>query len=194
MVEYQLFGPQNFVARHENPSTGEGFNGFRSVFKPCSMVFAVVDGLVLVTAEWKHGNNRITIVPVAGVPGKAEADLPLREKMRRTALREWEEETGTKLVSVEALGPEEGIWSVVRQTESHCFPYLGTVATPIQKGPTKLDQNETLIMVAFPLSEWVKLIESPELWDENPEFGLEVCSRDITYAALRKLGKLKLTV
>ena len=30
------------------------------------------------------------------------------------------------------------------------------------------------------------------LWDRNPEFGLEMCARDITYSVLRKLGKLKL--
>ncbi|MBI4095169.1 MAG: hypothetical protein HY435_03185 [Candidatus Liptonbacteria bacterium] len=190
--EYRRFGPKNFVVRYRNPHTGEPFNGFRSVFKPAAVVFALLDEHVPVTAEWKHGNDRITIVPVAGVPGKKEAELPtLADRMRATAIREWNEETGTELSSVTPLSPPSGIYSAVRPAEIQYFPFVGRVKEPVVKGPTKFDANEHLKMVLFSLNEWLALIETNELWDQRPEFGLEMCARDVTYAALRELERLK---
>lgn len=191
--EYQRFGPKNFVVRYQNPRTNEPFNGFRSIFKPSAVVFALIEDMVPVTAEWKHGNNRVTISPVGGVPGKQEQNLStLAERMHATAIREWHEETGTHLMSATPLAPSYGIYSAVRPAEIQYFPFVGEVRLPIQKGPTKFDESENLVMVLFPLLEWLWLIESPELWEQHPDFGLEMCARDATYAALRKLGRLRL--
>ncbi len=189
----ERFGPKVIVATHENPHTKKPFDGFKITSKPCAIVFALIEDMVPVTAEWKHGNNRITIVPIAGVPGKEEERLPtLAKKMQATALREWREETGTDLASAELLGPRDGLFFEVRKTDSCYFPFLGKVKEPIKKRPAKFDAEEHLAMVVFPLKEWVTLIETPELWDGNPDFGLEGGARDVTYAALRKLGLLGL--
>jgi len=190
--EYDRFGPKSFLVQYQNPGNSAPFNGFRSIFKPYSLVFALIDGMVPVTAEWKHGNAKITIVPVCGVPGKEEQYMPtLMDQMTATAVREWHEETGMHLSSVVPLCPIEGIWSESRKAQMRCFPFLGTVKTPLVRGKTKLDDNETLAMLLFPLDEWLKLMESESLWDLHPEFGLEACARDATYAALRRLGRLK---
>lgn len=195
-ADFKRFVPNVFAARHTDPK-GNAFEGFGVSLRPASLVFALIeDGsgnkFVLSTAEYKHGNDRITIVPVAGVSSKAEAGLPLHEQMERTALREFLEETGIELESVESLGPQEGIYSTVRNAKIQMFPFLGKVKTPIQKGPTRLDDNEYIQMVAFPLDEWVKLIETPKLWDDNPDFGLETYTQVTTYLALRRLGTLKM--
>jgi 8-oxo-dGTP pyrophosphatase MutT (NUDIX family) len=193
LEEYRRFGPKSYVVRFENPAAKEPFNGFRSVFKPYAMVFALIDGMVPVTAEWKHGNDRITIVPVAGVPGKAEKDLPtLMDQMKATAIREWREETGTELESLASLGPDEGLFCEARKADMRYFPFVGRIKVPISKGPTKLDDNEILQMVLFPFQEWLRLIESDHLWNKNPDFGLEYSVRDITYRALRYLNMLQL--
>jgi hypothetical protein len=192
--EYQRFGPKNEVVFYRNPSSLDPFTGFQSIFKPYAIVFGLINEMVPVTAEWKHGNGLITIVPVCGVPGKAESHLPtIANQMMATGRREWQEETGTKLESITSLSPTEGLWSEVRKGYMRCFPFLGKVKEPIKKGPTKLDQNETLSMVLFPIQEWVKLIESPHLWDQHPEFGLESCCQAVTYLALRQMNRLQLT-
>lgn len=192
LESFRRFGPRSYFLKYANPQSGKVDNYFRTAFKPSAVVFAMFDRqFVPVTAEWKHGNNKITITPVAGVPGKAEADLPtLALKMRATALREWKEETGMELEYVIPLAPESGIYSAVRPAEIQYFPFVGKVRNRVEKGPTKFDENEHIALVVFDWHEWLALIETPGLWDQNPDFGLEMCARDVTYAALRKLGYL----
>lgn len=189
---FERFGPKSFFLQYADPRSSKVDDYFRTVFKSSVVVFALVREHVLVTAEWKHGNDKITIVPVAGVPNKKEDALPAVARMAKAAFREWEEETGTKLEKLEPLSPESGIYSAVRPATISYHPFLGTLEEPIVRGPTKYDNNEHIVLVAFHLTEWLKLIETPTLWDSNPEFGLEMCARDITYAALRKMGRLKL--
>lgn len=190
---YNRFAPKGSVIYHENPYDGKPFDGFKVDYKPYACVFALIDGMVPVTAEWKHGNDRITLVPVCGVPGKAEdVYTTLAEKMYATGMREWSEETGTRLKSLTPLSGPEGIYSTVRNSKVQCFPYLGEVEDNIVQGPTKFDDTEHLKMILVPLSEWIKLITTNELWAENKDFGLEACTRDVTWAALHKLGRLQL--
>jgi 8-oxo-dGTP pyrophosphatase MutT (NUDIX family) len=190
--DYERFGPKVFAAGYQNPATHEPFLGFRAVCKPYALVFAVVEGYVVVTAEWKHGNDRITIVPVAGALGsRPDAKLTLAQQMKAVAKREWREETGTDVELVLPLGPSDGMFSESRKMDARYFPFLGMIKQPIRKFAAKLDRHETLVVVAFPLAEWLALIETPELWDANPDFGLEYCARDVTYMALRKMGRLK---
>jgi 8-oxo-dGTP pyrophosphatase MutT (NUDIX family) len=192
-VDYNRFAPKSFAVKHRNPYDGSVFDAFKVEFKPYACVFGLIDDMVPITAEWKHGNDRITLVPPCGVPGKAEGALTnMAKKMRATALREWNEETGTELENPVPLSSGEGVFSTVRNAHVQCYPYLGTVKTPIVKGQTKLDDTEHLKMILFPLPEWIKLLETHGLWDQNPDFGVEACTRDVTYAALRAMGRLKL--
>jgi hypothetical protein len=193
VADYNRFAPKSFAVQHENPYNNTDFDAFRVEFKPYTLVFALIDGYVAVTAEWKHGNDKITFVPVCGVQSKAEAGLStLAEKMKAVGFREFKEETGVELESLTPLSSSNGMYYSVRNSETRCFPYLGVVKTPIEKGPTKFDDTEQLVMVLFSLEEWIKLLESNELFDQNPEFGLEDCSRAATYAALRLMGRLQL--
>lgn len=194
VTDYNRFAPKSFAIQHENPYNGSDFDAFRVEFKPYSLVFALIDGYVAITVEWKHGNDKITFVPVCGVQGKAEASLPtLAAKMMAVGFREFKEETGIELESLTPLSSSNGMYYSVRNSETRCFPYLGTVKLPIEKGLTKFDDTEQLVMVLFPLEEWVKLLEDNELFEQNPDFGLEDCSRAATYAALRHMGRLQLT-
>lgn len=189
--EYAAFCPKTVVARHQNPVTGESFNGFRVINQPYVLVFAMIDNMVLVTAEWKHGNDRITIVPVAGVAGRDEKRLSsLKERMAAVAVREFHEETGIRPAAVIPLSSQEGLFGEPRKMQSQYFPFLARIDKPVKRGPSKLDKNESLKIVVFSLPEWMKLIDSFRLWEENPDFGLESVTRDITYTALSQLGRL----
>ncbi len=198
-ADYDRFAPKTYAIKHQNPYDGKTFDGFTTHFKPYACVFALIkdeDGneYVPVTAEWKHGNDRITIVPICGVPNKAEIALnSMAETMHATGLREWKEETGTELENLIPLSSSNGVWSTVRNSHVQCFPYLGIMKKTMIKGPTKFDSTEHLAMILFPLNEWVTLIESDKLWEDNPGFAIESCARDVTYAALRKLGRLSLS-
>jgi len=191
--EYDRFGPRSSVVFHKSPHNGEPFNGFTTAFKPYACVFALIDGMVPVTAEWKHGNNKITLVPPCGVLNKAETALGnLVEGMHRAAEREYLEETGFTLKSVELLSPNSGIWAIVRNAHVPCFPFLGEVDMSTPQASSKFDKMEHLQMVLFPLKEWLWLMEAPHLFEGEDDFCLEACARDVTYAALRRMGKLKL--
>lgn len=193
LATYNRFAPKGSVVYHTNPHNDKIFDGFKVDFKPYACVFALINGMVPVTAEWKHGNDKITLVPVCGVPGKGEdAFATLEEKMYATGMREWNEETGTRLKSLTPLSGPDGIYSTVRNCKVQCFPFLGEVEDNIVQGPTKFDDTEHLKMVMVPLPEWIKLLMANELWAQNPDFGLEACTRDVTWAALYKMGKLKL--
>lgn len=194
--DYERFAPKAYAVKHQNPYTGKTFDGFTTHFKPYACVLALIedeDGneYIPVTAEWKHGNDRITIVPVCGVPNKDELAFGnMADIMHAVGMREWKEETGTELESLVPLSSSQGMWATVRNSSVQCFPFLGIMKTPVFKGTTKFDDTEHLAMVLFPLKEWVKLIESNDLWEQNPDFGIESCTRDVTYAALRYLGRL----
>ncbi len=182
------FAPKVEVVFHENPRDGRTFRGFRVTNKPAAIVFAMIENkYVAITAEWKHGNNKVTLVPVAGVPGKAEANAKsVVEAMQMVALREYKEETGLELDYAKLLSSENGIYCAVRGNEIRFFPFLGHVKRPIVKGPTKFDENEQLAMLLFPIGEWARLIRplGRYLWDMNPEFGLEACAIDAAVHAL----------
>ena len=144
------------------------------------------------TAEWKGGNDRITIVQPCGVANNDEKALYsiLEELMRAVALRECGEEMGITPESVISLSGNQPIYSIVQNSDVACFPYLAQFKTPIKKGVAKLDASETLEIVLFPLDELVKLVMSDTLWGDNPTFCLEACTRDTMFAGLLKLGMM----
>lgn len=191
---YAKFAPKSFAVQYLNPLDDSVFDAFRVEYKPYSLVIALIDETyIAVTAEWKHGNNRISIVPVCGVAGKEEEHLlTLTEKMEAVAIREWHEETGTELETIIPLSSKHGTYHSVRNSEARCFSYLGKVKSGATKGAHNHDTTEQLIILLFPCSEWLTLLEDNSLFDANPDFGLEDCARASTYAALRQLGKLQL--
>lgn len=192
LATYRKFAPKSFAIEHRNPFDGSVFDAFRVEFKPYALVIALIDDkYVAVTAEWKHGNNHIAIVPVCGVAGRDESHLPtLAEKMEATAIREWHEETGLELESVIPLSSRNGTFHSVRNSEARCFSFLGKVKPYTERGVAKFDSTEHLAMVLFPCNEWLKLLEDNSLFDNNLDFGLEDCARASTYVAFRKLGRL----
>lgn len=194
--DFNRFAPKTYAVFHTNPLNDSTFNAFKVDFKPYSLVIAFIDDkYIAVTAEWKHGNDKITIVPVCGVSCKTEENIQnLSEKMKAAAIREWKEETGLELDDVMPLSSENGIYSSVRNSDTRCFPYLGYVKPYTERGVTKFDSAEHLVMLLFPIDEWIKFLEDDSLFDKNKDFGLEDCSRSATYAALRRVGKLKLVL
>ena len=192
IAEFNQFAPSVEVVTHKNPHAdpcNSTFTGFRVVQKPVACVFALMDGYLPVTAEWKHGNDLITLVPPAGVPGKQEVGLPLNEALEATALREFLEETGVPLRNVVHLGTHNGTWSTVRNSWTVFHSYFGR-ALRVEPGRTKFDATEHLAMVLFSLPEWVKLIfDTPFI---PPDFGIEAVARDTTTLALRHLGRLEI--
>lgn len=194
LKQYEKHCPRTSVVTYYDPFKKETFTGFTTAFKPYACVFTLIDDkYVAVTAEWKHGNGKITFVPVCGVPGKAEVDIEgMRKKMAAVAMREHLEETGFTLSRVFPLSPATGLWTGVRNSVTQCYPFLGEINPDIPKGSTKFDHSEHLKMVLFELSEWMKFIEDPSIFDGHDDFTLETVARDTTYAALRALGRLQL--
>lgn len=157
---------------------GKPFRGFRSVGKDWATTFTLLPGnLVPIVGEYKHGANEVVLVPPSGVPHKEDQTTP--NAMMTCAQREWEEETGLKLASIEPLSAKPLVISG-RQSTLRYYPFLGRVQRPIVKGTSKLDATEQLKMVLCPLGEWLKLIERGQ--------GIEDCGASATLLALSRLG------
>lgn len=177
------FAPKVEAVRHQKPD-GNEFLGFRVVNRPAVCVFAVVEGLVPITAEWKHGNAKITLVPPAGVLSGSEQQRP--NGFEVAARREFQEETGLALSSLEPLGPNSGMFCNVRNSLTMYRPFLGVVSDATF-AKQQLDEDEHALLVLFPLHEWWRLIHATQLPDD---FGLEAIARDTTLLALERLGRL----
>lgn len=188
--DYNRFAPKVNVVHHLDQA-GNPFTGFTVKFKDYATVFALIDGMLPVTAEWKHGNDKVTFVPVCGVASKAEAHIDnMSDKMQAVAEREFLEETGYAVKNLRRISPASGMWAIVRQAHVQCYPFVGEVDMSVPQGPSKLDSQEQLQILLFPLKEWIKLISDPHAFDDHPEFCLEACARDLTYAALMELGMM----
>lgn len=194
------FVPKPFVAAHFDPHKNVPFIVYAARFKyfACVLCLIYIPGIampfVLITAEWKGGNDRITIVQPCGTPNPEEIQLlpAIADYMRATGFRECEEELGITPGSLISLSGNQPIYSIVRNADVACFPYLAEFDTPLIKGKTKLDASETLEVVLFPLDELIKLVTSDTLFAANPTFGLEACTRDTLFAGLHKLGMMNI--
>lgn len=183
-ADAEHFGPKSEVVQLRQPN-GKPFVGFRSVGKNWSTVFAVVPSdefgpLIPLVGEWKHGAETISICMPSGVPNKNE--LAGSDPMGACAKREFEEETGMVLTGVTPLSPE-GIPLSGRQSSTRYFPYLGTVATPIIPGPSKLDDTEYLALVLMPANNWLHLMLRGEVYED--------CAASATLIAGLRLGLVK---
>ncbi len=197
---YERFGPKPEVQFLAPPVSGtEDQYGkedifFRMIYRPWATVVTLIPGphpdgerYVAVTGEYKQGNRLITLVPPSGVRNKMELGLPLLEGIEAAATREFEEETGISLVGIRRLGPPNGFWDQVRGTELSFFPFVGECSRPIKRRPSKLDKNEFLKLVLFPVEEWLRVLERGAVGEG---FALESCAATTTYLALRKLDML----
>lgn len=174
------FAPKTEVVSLRTPR-GDAYRGFRTALKPWATTFCLLPGdLVPIIGEFKHGAFTISLAPPSGVLGKADDG-----DMSRCAAREFTEETGIKLASLEDLSHGEGIPLNCRHINQRYFPFLGIAELPVEPGKSKLDDNEFIKLVLLPLDEWLKLIETGQVHEE--------CSIGTTYLALRHLSRLQLT-
>jgi len=186
--ELSRFAPKGQVVFLRNPKGGV-FRGFRSTLRDWASTFALTpEGLLPVVAEYKHGAHVVSIGLPSGVPARSEMELP--NPMALVARREFEEETGLILESVEGLGHRYGVVVSSRNNTQKFFAFLGHLQDPVATKPTRHDTTEVLRTLLVPIEEWLSLLEGKEI----PEgYFIEVSARDATYLALRRLDKLKLT-
>lgn len=179
--EAERFSPKSEVVTLFRPNN-EVFTGFRTVPKDWATTFVMFPGdLVAVVGEYKHGCDDVTLVPPSGVLSKAD-----NGSMTECALRETSEELGVKLDRVIPLNGGCGVPISGRQNTGKYFPFLGVLPREIVVGPSKLDATEDLKIVLIPLMDWLKLIASGQTH--------EMCVGDVTYAALRQLGRLSVVL
>lgn len=179
--EILKFTPSIEVVRFRDPLSEE-FVGFRPKwnFGSGTHVFALLpNDLIPISAEFRHGAEVISLILPGGVAEPNETSLGLCAK------REFEEETGILLDSVEplSLGKNNCIPLSSRQFGQRSCGFLGTLPSVLKILEPKLDKQEFLKIVLIPVEEWLKLIEHGRVEEASPIFS--------TYMALRKLGRLE---
>lgn len=179
--EINRFAPRTEVTFLQDPR-GNPFRGFRVTGENWATTFALLPSdLVPIVVEFQHGAEVITLTLPSDIPNKK--DMKSLDSMKSCAKREFEEETGIKLASVLSLH-KEGIPVYNRKTTYRYLPFLGQVKMPIRRKASKLDASEFLKLILVPLREWLKLIESGQVFED--------CAISVTFLALRKLGRLPL--
>ncbi|MBI3572716.1 MAG: NUDIX domain-containing protein [Candidatus Kerfeldbacteria bacterium] len=172
------FAPKSEVVFLKQPN-GHPFTGFRSVGKNWATTFALLPGrYVPIVAEWKHGTEQISLVPPSGVMNKSDSG-----SWEACAKREFEEETGMVLESVESLTGNQPLGVSSRQSTMCFYPFLGNIDGPHMRGQSKLDVTEHLKLVVISLGDWLSLIEGGWVLDQ---VGITT-----TYLALRRLHLLR---
>lgn len=158
---------------------GQPFRGFRSVSNNWATTFALIDGYVVIAGEYEHGIDQVVLVPPSGAPNRE--DRATENPMQTCAEREFEEETGLKLATIEPLSDQPLVVSGRQFTQCYS-PFLGHLAHPVIKRPSKLDTTEQIQIVLCSLREWLKLIAIGQ--------GIEDCGASATLLALNRLGKI----
>lgn len=190
--ELERFAPKGEVLFLVPPGGTEVGTYFRSKGKNWVAVFATVPDpnfetsaqaewgnlLVPIVAEWKHGAEVTVIGPVYGMPNKGES-------LENCARREFEEETGFKLATVEQL-TLDGLAVSPRQTTQMYWPFRGTVQEPVERGEARLDETEDLKLILVRLDAWVEFILSGAARDDNAYV--------TTFLALHKMGLLQVSL
>lgn len=196
LYELECFAPKIEVVFLRRPN-GQPFRGFRSVGRNWATLFATVpdpdphlvesarnkwwNRLVPIVAESKHGAEKVSIGPPSGVPKRGKDGAP-DESMADCGRREFEEETGFKLATVEPLAPD-GFAVSARQTTQMFWPFFGNVKEPVERGKARLDETEDLRLILVRLNAWVEFVLSGMARDDSANF--------TTMLALRKMGLLR---
>lgn len=144
--------PQIEVAFFFDPG-GKIFRGFRSSVEDHGVVIFTLlpDGLVPVTAEFRHGCEEIILDLPGGMVEK-------KENVADCAKREFEEESGIILKEIIRLSPV-GTPLFARQFKLRNFSFVGIVDDPVRVQKQKLDNEEYLSIVLVPLNDWLRLID-----------------------------------
>lgn len=125
------------------------FHGFRTTAKHGTVTFVLLPGdYVPVVAEFRHGVERVLL----NLPGGLLDD----ENPIRGAKREFEEETGIKLESIEQIN-KVGVPIIGRSTTATNFSFLGIPRKPIVAKTRKLDREEFLGTFVVRLPDWLTL-------------------------------------
>lgn len=180
LKEVERFAPKTEVVRLDVPDGV--YTGFRTVPKDWATTFVLFpEDYVAIACEYKHGCGALTAVPPSGVLSKVDEG-----SMAKCALRETSEELGVTLERVIPLQGGHGVPISGRQNSGRYFPFLGVLPKNFSVGPSKLDKSEVLKMVLIPLHDWLTLIARGQT--------NEMCAGDVTYSALRQLGRLSMVM
>jgi ADP-ribose pyrophosphatase YjhB (NUDIX family) len=166
--------------RHLLTPTGKSFPGFYvdNWTKDWATTLVLLPGnLVVLTGEYKHGQDEVVIVPPSGVPKRGFTE---EETMMGCATREFKEETGLTLTSIVPLGGPQAVSA--RNINCRYFPFLGEVAEPIVAEEVQRDITERLAVVLCPIEEWFTLIKLGR--------GIEQCSASIAFLYMLAQGRL----
>ncbi len=175
------FAPNAEVLFLQNPETAATFTAFRTAAKSWATTFALVPNdehgpLVPIVAEWKHGVEEVTLVPPSGVMSKVD-----NNSWYNAAKREFAEETGFALEEVTVLCDHTLQGASTRQNTSGVYPFVGLLKKPVERMPSKLDKNELLHVLLFPVEEWLDVLDRGDAHDQ--------CAVAVTHLALRWLKK-----
>ena len=185
-AEASRFAPKPMACRMRLPNDLEG-SYFWVEYRDHMTVLVLVQDMVLLTLEYKPGVdiNRITVVPISGVPSKKDAPEggeSVIERMNNCVQREVQEEAGYILKSFEFLGE-------VQKANSSCYRYLGFLEQPLREVPTNRDRLEYMAVVAMSLSDWRSVCRQ----GSTEYYCIEALADSTTSAAverLRELGRL----
>jgi NUDIX domain-containing protein len=171
------FAPMPFACRMQLPNGSRGAY-FWGEYKNHMTVFVLVEGMVLLTLEYKPGidTKRITVVPISGVPCKKDAprgDENEREKMDNCVRREFGEEVGLMLGNVEFLGE-------VQKANAACYRYRGQILEPFQDVPMNRDRLEYMAIIAMPLTDWLTVCRR----GTTEHYCIEALADSVTHTAL----------
>lgn len=171
------YAPQSEVLILEDPRK-QPYAAFRIKGKSGTSVFVLLPGdLVVICAEFKGGLEEISLLPPGGQlkPGENPEDC---------GKREFENETGICLDRVICLNKADTGLNF-RQMYLLDYPCLGIPTDPLIIKPLKRGKREFIQIVLIPLKDWLCLIEESNVV-------MEMHSVEVTYMALRKLGRLTL--
>lgn len=184
------YAPQSEVVFYERPDSTPA-PGVVKRGKDWATIFTLVPheefgDLVPVVAEFKFGAGKVGLHLPSGTVTKEDAGTLF--PMQACAWREWHQETGIVLESIETLALE-GIVVSGGQDTDRFFPFLGIAKQPITVKPQKLDEWEILKMVFLPLGDFLEAFKDEHV---NKGYIWEDCAISTTFLALQRLGGLQI--
>jgi hypothetical protein len=174
------FAPKNEAVVFEQPN-GKAFTSFRTRRNNYAGTFVLLPGdFVVLTIDFMQGLETIIVGPACGVPSKA--DLQTTFPMQTCARREFQEETGLTLATIEPLteNPLVGVGVSGRNDTQLCYPFWGEVEQPVVRREQELDDTEHLVLVTMQLDEWLKFLRQGRNFNAS--------STTMTLLALMRMG------
>lgn len=122
------------------------------------------DSLIPIAASFRHGAEVISLILPGGMLEPDDISLAQRAK------DEFEEETGIQLAKVIPLTNEQDLGTPLssQQTSFRACGFWGIPVYPLVINPPKLGDTEFLRTVLIPLSDWLELIETGQVYEASP--------------------------